>query len=50
MNLVSSLFSPLQIKSLVLVNRAVMPPMGTILGNPDGTVILFVLFDFQTIQ
>ena len=38
MNLVSSLFSPIKIKSLALVNRAVMPPMGTNLGNPDGTV------------
>jgi 2,4-dienoyl-CoA reductase-like NADH-dependent reductase (Old Yellow Enzyme family)/thioredoxin reductase len=38
MNLLSSLFSPVKIKSLDLVNRAVMPPMGTNLGNPDGTV------------
>jgi 2,4-dienoyl-CoA reductase-like NADH-dependent reductase (Old Yellow Enzyme family)/thioredoxin reductase len=38
MNLLSSLFSPIKIKSLDLVNRAVMPPMGTNLGNPDGTV------------
>jgi 2,4-dienoyl-CoA reductase-like NADH-dependent reductase (Old Yellow Enzyme family)/thioredoxin reductase len=38
MNLLSSLFSPIKIKSLELVNRAVMPPMGTNLGNPDGTV------------
>ncbi len=28
----------MKIKSLTLVNRAVMPPMGTNLGNPDGTV------------
>jgi 2,4-dienoyl-CoA reductase-like NADH-dependent reductase (Old Yellow Enzyme family)/thioredoxin reductase len=33
-----SLFSPIKIKSLELVNRAVMPPMGTNLGNSDGTV------------
>jgi 2,4-dienoyl-CoA reductase-like NADH-dependent reductase (Old Yellow Enzyme family)/thioredoxin reductase len=38
MNLLPSLFSPIKIKSLELVNRAVMPPMGTNLGNPDGTV------------
>ncbi|HAX96203.1 MAG TPA: NADH:flavin oxidoreductase [Prolixibacteraceae bacterium] len=38
MNSLSSLFSPIKIKSLELVNRAVMPPMETILGNPDGTV------------
>mgnify|MGYP000211826566 CR=1 FL=1 len=38
MNLFSSLFSPIKIKSLELANRAVMPPMGTNLGNPDGTV------------
>lgn len=38
MNLLPSLFSPIKIRSLELVNRAVMPPMGTNLGNPDGTV------------
>ncbi len=38
MNLLPSLFSPIKIKSLDLVNRVVMPPMGTNLGNPDGTV------------
>jgi len=38
MNLLPSLFSPIKIKSLDLVNRAVMPPMGTNLGNADGTV------------
>jgi len=38
MNLLPSLFSPIKIKSLELVNRAVMPPMGTNLGNPDSTV------------
>ena len=38
MNLLASLFSPIKIKSLDLANRVVMPPMGTNLGNPDGTV------------
>ncbi|HXX34183.1 MAG TPA: FAD-dependent oxidoreductase [Thermodesulfobacteriota bacterium] len=38
MNLLSHLFSPIKIKSLELVNRVVMPPMGTNLGNEDGTV------------
>ncbi len=38
MNLLPSLFAPIKIKSVDLVNRAVMPPMGTNLGNPDGTV------------
>lgn len=38
MNLLSHLFSPMKIKSLELTNRVVMPPMGTNLGNPDGTV------------
>src|SRR4030042_6042678 len=38
MSLLPSLFAPIKIKSLELVNRAVMPPMGTNLGNPDGTV------------
>jgi 2,4-dienoyl-CoA reductase-like NADH-dependent reductase (Old Yellow Enzyme family)/thioredoxin reductase len=38
MKLLSSLFSPIKIKSLDLLNRVVMPPMGTNLGNPDGTV------------
>ncbi len=38
MNLLPSLFSPIKIKSLELVNRVVMPPMGTNLGNPDGMV------------
>lgn len=32
------LLQPLKIKSLELKNRLVMPPMGTGLGNPDGTV------------
>ena len=38
MNLLPSLFSSIKIKSLELTNRVVMPPMGTNLGNPDGTV------------
>jgi 2,4-dienoyl-CoA reductase-like NADH-dependent reductase (Old Yellow Enzyme family)/thioredoxin reductase len=38
MNLLPSLFSPIKIKSLELTNRVVMPPMGTNLGNTDGTV------------
>ncbi|MDD5713040.1 MAG: NAD(P)-binding protein, partial [Smithellaceae bacterium] len=32
------LFSPLQIKRMKLKNRVVVPPMGTNLGNKDGTV------------
>ncbi len=38
MSLLPHLFSPIKIKSLELTNRVVMPPMGTNLGNPDGTV------------
>ncbi len=38
MNPLAHLLSPLAIKSLTLPNRAVMPPMGTNLGNADGTV------------
>jgi 2,4-dienoyl-CoA reductase-like NADH-dependent reductase (Old Yellow Enzyme family)/thioredoxin reductase len=38
MNLLPFLFAPIKIKSMDLVNRVVMPPMGTNLGNPDGTV------------
>ncbi len=38
MNLLSSLLSPIKIRSLELFNRVVMPPMGTNLGNSDGTV------------
>ena len=38
MNLLPHLFSPIKIKSLELTNRVVMPPMGTNLGNTDGTV------------
>jgi 2,4-dienoyl-CoA reductase-like NADH-dependent reductase (Old Yellow Enzyme family)/thioredoxin reductase len=38
MNALKHLFSPIAIKTMHLTNRAVMPPMGTNLGNPDGTV------------
>jgi 2,4-dienoyl-CoA reductase-like NADH-dependent reductase (Old Yellow Enzyme family)/thioredoxin reductase len=32
------LFSPIRIRNVELQNRVVMPPMGTNLGNKDGTV------------
>ena len=32
------LLSPIKIRKLELANRVVMPPMGTSLGNDDGTV------------
>ncbi|MDO8956950.1 MAG: FAD-dependent oxidoreductase [Deltaproteobacteria bacterium] len=38
MNHLQNLFSSIMIKTLELPNRAVMPPMGTNLGNADGTV------------
>jgi len=38
MSALSSILSPLKIKSMELSNRVVMPPMGTNLGNKDGTV------------
>jgi len=38
MSALHHLFSPITIKKMELKNRAVMPPMGTNLGNPDGTV------------
>jgi len=38
MNTLHYLFSPIRIKKMDLLNRVVMPPMGTNLGNPDGTV------------
>jgi len=38
MDSLSHVLSPLKIKSLELTNRVVMPPMGTNLGNADGTV------------
>jgi 2,4-dienoyl-CoA reductase-like NADH-dependent reductase (Old Yellow Enzyme family)/thioredoxin reductase len=37
-NLLNHLFSPIRIKNMEIANRIVMPPMGTNLGNPDGTV------------
>ena len=38
MSELSSLLSPIKIRNLEIPNRAVMPPMGTSLGNPDSTV------------
>lgn len=38
MRTLSSLLSPIKIRDLEIPNRAVMPPMGTGLSNPDGTV------------
>ena len=38
MNALKYVFSPLKIRSMEIRNRIVMPPMGTNLGNPDGTV------------
>ena len=38
MNPLRILFSPIQIKTMELANRVVLPPMGTNLGNPDGSV------------
>jgi 2,4-dienoyl-CoA reductase-like NADH-dependent reductase (Old Yellow Enzyme family)/thioredoxin reductase len=38
MNPLGNLFSPIQIKTMELANRVVLPPMGTNLGNPDGSV------------
>ena len=38
MERLSHLFSPVRIRNVELVNRAVMPPMGTNLGKKDGTV------------
>jgi 2,4-dienoyl-CoA reductase-like NADH-dependent reductase (Old Yellow Enzyme family)/thioredoxin reductase len=38
MGTLSHILSPLKIKSMELPNRVVMPPMGTNLGNVDGTV------------
>ena len=37
-NLLNHLFSPIRIKKMEIANRIVMPPMGTNLGNSDGTV------------
>ena len=33
-----NLLAPIRIRQMELPNRVVMPPMGTNLGNPDGTV------------
>ncbi|MBP1720258.1 MAG: putative NADH:flavin oxidoreductase/NADH oxidase, partial [Deltaproteobacteria bacterium] len=33
-----NLLAPIQVRTLFIPNRVVMPPMGTNLGNPDGTV------------
>ncbi|MBN1380985.1 MAG: FAD-dependent oxidoreductase [Deltaproteobacteria bacterium] len=38
MKTLDHLLSPITIKTLTLANRVVMPPMGTGLGNQDGTV------------
>lgn len=38
MTQLSALLSPITIRKTEIPNRAVMPPMGTALGNPDGTV------------
>lgn len=38
MSALSSILSPLKIRSMELSNRVVMPPMGTNLGRKDGTV------------
>ena len=38
MSTLSHILSPITIKSMKLANRVVMPPMGTNLGNADGTV------------
>ena len=37
-NSLKHLFSPIRVKKMEIPNRIVMPPMGTNLGNPDGTV------------
>ena len=38
MNSLKNLLSPIKIKTMELSNRVVLPPMGTNLGNPDGSV------------
>ena len=38
MGSLQNLLSPITIKTLELANRVVLPPMGTNLGNPDGSV------------
>ena len=36
--MLSHLLSPIRIRNMELKNRCVIPPMGTNLGNRDGTV------------
>jgi len=38
MSELQNVMTPIEIRSMVLNNRVVMPPMGTNLGNSDGTV------------
>ena len=38
MGSLQNLLSPIKIKTMELSNRVVLPPMGTNLGNPDGSV------------
>jgi len=38
MTTIEQLMTPLTIRSMEIANRVVMPPMGTALGNNDGTV------------
>ena len=38
MGSLQNLLSPIKIKTMELANRVVLPPMGTNLGNPDGSV------------
>lgn len=38
MNKLENVFSPITVRGVKLPNRVVMPPMGTNLGNKDGTV------------
>ena len=38
MDSLRNLLSPIKVRTLELANRVVLPPMGTNLGNPDGTV------------
>ena len=38
MKKIENLLNPIRIRSMEISNRVVMPPMGTGLGNDDGTV------------
>ena len=38
MDSLQNLLSPIKINTMELANRVVLPPMGTNLGNPDGSV------------